>query len=262
MLPVADRVVAPVVPQAPVHEVLVVHEEVDRHKLDRRHPETFQVVYGRGRGQAGVRAAQRRRDVRVPLRKPLDVGLVDYGVVPGNARRPVVSPGEGRLHHLALGHARGVVPLVEGQILLFGAEPVAEVRVTPVQVTDRGLGVGVEQQLVRVEAVALFGVVGSVDPVAVELAEPPVGQVAVPLLVGALPHLDALDLCLARRVEEAELDLLGVLGEEGEVDPLPVPGRPERVRLSRPDDALLLTQRSNSSMGGSFLLGFSKESKT
>jgi hypothetical protein len=235
-------------------ELLVVHEEVDRHELDRRHPEPLEVVYGRGRGEAGVGAAQRRRDVRVPLREPFDVGLVDYGVVPGDARRPVVSPGEGGLHHPALGHACGVVPLVEGQILFFGAEPVAEVRVAPVKGTYRGPGVGVEEQLVGVVAVALSGVVGSVNPVAVELAEPPVGQVAVPFLVGALPHLDALDLSSARRVEEAELDLLGVLGEEDEVDPLPVPGRPEWVRLSRPDDALVLTQRSNSSTGGSFLL--------
>src|SRR5262249_46898175 len=71
--------------------------------------------------------------------------------------------------------------------------------------------------------------------VPVELAGGDVGQVAVPHLVGLLEHRHPLR--LARRVglEEAQLDLGGALGEEGEVDARPVPGGPERVRATGPD---------------------------
>jgi hypothetical protein len=53
------------------------------------------------------------------------------------------------IHHPALEGFGGVVPLVVGEVLIFSAEPVAEVRVAPVKETHRGLGVGVEEELVR-----------------------------------------------------------------------------------------------------------------
>ena len=54
-----------------------------------------------------------------------------------------------------------------------------------------------------------------------------------PDLVGALAQRDALQLAPAARVEEAQLDLLGVLGEQREVDALAVPVRAARVRAAR-----------------------------
>ncbi len=48
-----------------------------------------------------------------------------------------------------------------------------------------------------------------------------------PDLVGVFRQLDPLQLRLAFVVEEAELDLGGVGGEQGEVDAEPVPGRAE-----------------------------------
>ena len=48
--------------------------------------------------------------------------------------------------------------------------PVAEVGVAPAQLALQRLGVGVEQQLVRIEAVAGGGLVGAVDAIAVEQA--------------------------------------------------------------------------------------------
>ena len=124
-------VVAPVVLEPLIREMLVVHKRVDGHQLDGRHPELLEVLYGRGRGETGVGTAQILRYVRMPLRKPLDVELVDNGLVPRRAGRPVVAPGKGRIHDPALGHPGGVVLLVEGQVLLLGAEPVPEVRDIP-----------------------------------------------------------------------------------------------------------------------------------
>src|SRR5262245_35824499 len=78
--------------------------------------------------------------------------------------------------------------------------------------------------------------VRTMNPVAVELAELDIRQVAMPDLVGLLRQLDPLRL-LGRRagVEKTQLDLRGMLREQREVDPHPVPGGPERIRTTQPD---------------------------
>ena len=64
-------------------------------------------------------------------------------------------------------------------------------------------------------------VVGSVDPVAVKLAGPRLGQIAVPDLVGVFGQHDARLLVLPAAIEQAQLDLLGMGREQREIDPLP-----------------------------------------
>jgi hypothetical protein len=71
------------------------------------------------------------------------------------------------------------------------AEAVAEHRLVPVELADDRLGVGVEQQLVRVAAQPAGRVVGAVDAVAVALPGPTSGQVAVPHEAGDLGQVDA-----------------------------------------------------------------------
>ena len=55
-----------------------------------------------------------------------------------------------------------------------------------------------------------------------------------PHLVGLLAHRHAFDLALTFRIEQAQLDAFRVLGEQGEVDALSVPGRAERIWSPRP----------------------------
>src|SRR5438477_12282415 len=62
------------------------------------------------------------------------------------------------------------------------------------------------------------------DAEAVEGARPDLGHITVPDLVAVLRQLDAGGLLLARLVEQAHLDLSGVGGEDGEIDPFAVPG--------------------------------------
>jgi hypothetical protein len=69
--------------------------------------------------------------------------------------------------------------------------------------------------------------VGAVDAIAVILAGSDVGDIAVPDLVGIFRQLDAQQLALAVAVEEADLDLRRIGGEEREIDPLAVPARAE-----------------------------------
>jgi hypothetical protein len=64
-----------------------------------------------------------------------------------------------------------------------------------------------------------------VDAVAVELAGEHVRQVRVPDLVGLLRERQAVRFRRrARGIEQAQLDLRGVLGEKREVDPRAIPG--------------------------------------
>jgi hypothetical protein len=147
----------------------------------------------------------------------------------------VKPPREGRVHDHALGHAGGVVAAVEGEVLLPVSHAIAEVGVAPAQRAGQLLGVGVEQQLVGIEAVPAFGRIGAVDAVTVELAGPDVGEVDVPDLVGVLGQRDALDLAPASRVEQAQVHALRILREQGEVDAASVPGGAARMREPRPD---------------------------
>ncbi len=154
--------------------------------------------------------------------------------MPLPARRAVLAPGEGRVHHPALGHESGVVAGIEREVSLGVADAVAEMGVGPPERAVERLGIRVEQQLVVVEAVAALGLVGPVDPVAVELARAHLGEVGVPDLVGVLGHHHARDLAVAGLVEQAQLHPLGVLGEQCEVDAHAVPGRPQGIGRAGP----------------------------
>ena len=110
------------------------------------------------------------------------------------------------------------------------------------------LRVRIDQELRRVEAPPRRGVVRPVHAVAVVLAGPDAGQVAVPAERGALLHLDPL--LGAVLVEQAQLDPFGVLGEEREVRAVAVPFRAERERLSRPHAASHQAGRSQSTASG------------
>jgi hypothetical protein len=77
-----------------------------------------------------------------------------------------------------------------------------------------------------------LGEVGAVHAVAVALAGADARHVAVPVVGGAVGDGDAL--LGPVTVEQAQVDLGRVLGEDGEVRPLAVPGRAEGERASRP----------------------------
>ena len=223
----ADRVVAPVVLQPLVEQVAVVDEGVDRQQLDRADAERAQVTGDLGAGQPGISAAQRLGQRRMALGQPAHMRLVDDGVLPGDAPPPV-APGEGRVDHAGLHRVGSAVALVEGRVVA-ALDLIAEQRRVPLDMADHLLGVGIDQQLVGIEAVACRRLVGTVHAVAVDRARPCIGQVTVPDLVGVLRQGDALDLAPAALLEQAELDLGGVGREQGKVDAQTVPGGAERI---------------------------------
>jgi hypothetical protein len=249
---VGEGVVAPVVPEAPLHEVPVVDERLDRLELERGHAEGDQVVDHRLAGEAEVGAAQLRGHVRVTHRRSADVGLVDDGLGPGDPRMAVVAPVEALLdHHPEGGTGRAVLPRGDEVRVGAAADLVAEERVVPAELPPDGLGVGVEEHAPRVEAMAVRRRVGAVHPVGVELARPDAVQVGVPHRPGALLEAHAARRAPVRGLpEQQQLDGLGVLGEHREVHPRPVPGGAERVGEPRSSGLHSMRSRKTAASGG------------
>ena len=231
-----DRVVAPVVGEAPLHQVAVGHKLVHRHELDGGHAEAEQVVDDRIGGEAQVGAPEMLGDTGVQHRHAAHVALVDDTAVERGEGPSVVAPGECRVDHQALRHPAGRVPVVVGEVFGRVANGVAEQLVAPPDPAAHCLRVGVDQQFGRIEAVPLLGLVGPAHPVAVERTRSHVGQIGVPDPVGGDGHLDLRTRLLVVGVfEQAQLDGRRVLREDGEVDPFAVPCRPEWVRPPGPD---------------------------
>ena len=121
---------------------------------------------------------------------------------------------------------------------------VSEMSVAPLHIPNNLFCVGIKQQLLWVESMALVRFVGSIHPIAVDELGAAFGQVAVPNLVGLFLEADAMKFAAACCVEEAEFDGLSVLGEQSKVDAFAVPGCTERIRAAGPDDRLRLDDHS------------------
>ncbi len=236
----ANGVVAPVVGQAFLEQQAVVDEGMNRQQFHRRHAERFDVLDHFGDGEARECAAQLLRHLRMLFGVAAHVGFINDRAIPRHQRAHRLFPIEVRVCHDAFGDERRAVSLVECQIVAFGADGVAEQGVIPAQLADELARVGIDQQFVWIEAVSGLGLVRSMHSIAVDGAGAHIDQVAVPDLVGVLGQLDALDLGLTVGVEQAQLDLGGIGGEQREVRALPVPERTSGMgRPSRNCDAKL-----------------------
>ena len=227
-----DRVVAPVVAQAALDEVVVLDELVDGHQLDGRHAEGAEVVDDHRVSERGVRPAEVVGDVGVGDRQAPHVGLVDDRLVHLVTGWAVVGPVEERVTDHRSRHVRRAVG---GVGLVRRIELVPEARLVPVDVALDHLGVRVEQQLGRVAPEALLRVPRAVDPIAVALAWADVREVRVPAVAVDLAHLDAdLGQALLGVLEQAQLDAFGDAAEQREVGARPVVVRAEGVRAADP----------------------------
>jgi hypothetical protein len=184
---------------AALQQEAVLHEGVDGQQLQRRDAELFQVVDEARVAERGEGAALVRAYVLAAYAGAAHVGLVDHRAGPGHPGPHVAGPVEAVLGHDGARHGRRAVAAVEAQVGARGVEPVAEQRVAPAQRPRQRARVRVQQQLVRVEALAALGLIGPVGAVAVVQARPGVGQVAVPDLVGAFGQRQARDFLAAGR---------------------------------------------------------------
>jgi len=229
----AERAVTPVVGQTLGGEMPLADRVVDGQELDRGDAEPLQILEDHRRRKPGVRAAQRRRDAGVPCGEALDVELVDQRPLPRNARGPVIAPHKARIHHDAPRDGGGIVARIGRQIV--AVQRIAEQRIVPIRVAGDRTGVGIDEELGRIEAMSFLRGVGAVDSVAVELAGTNARHVGVPDPVRMLDEGDAHHLTL--RVvgsEKTELDPSRMLREDREIHPSVVDRRAERKGCAGP----------------------------
>ncbi len=142
-----DRVVAPVVDQAARAQKPFVHRLLYRKQLDRGHTQGPQMSDGGGVRKPTVGAPQLGWNGRVELGEAPDVDFVKNAPRPRNSRRSISRPIECIVHHHAAGHRHGTVDGVEGRIVDDFEGWVRQIRPA-----GDGAGVGVEEQLLGVEA--------------------------------------------------------------------------------------------------------------
>ena len=153
----ADRVVAPIIGEPALDQMTVVDRGVDRQQLDRGDAEPDQVVDHRRRGEAGKGAAMLRVDAGMAFGDRRARELENDRLFPRDLRPALLAPGEGGLDDPAFRDEARIVAPIDRQILARAADAVAENRVGPAQPAVQRLGIGIDQQLVGVEAMPVGG---------------------------------------------------------------------------------------------------------
>src|SRR5205809_7260502 len=127
--------------------------------------------------QACIRPAELIRDAGMQHREAFDMHFIDDGFVPWRPWRAVVPPGERGIDDPRQRSKRGAVAWIELQVGF--PERISEQAIVPLQATSDRLAVGIEHQLVGIEAVSLRGLVWPLHPVAVLLVWSPLCPVVV-----------------------------------------------------------------------------------
>jgi hypothetical protein len=98
------------------------------------------------------------------LREAANMSLINDRLIPRHSTRARLAlPVEIRVDHDALRHKRCAVALIEAQVVAFGPDRVTETLRPPLQLTDTGPRIRVQQQLVGIEAMASLRLIGSVN---------------------------------------------------------------------------------------------------
>ena len=227
--------VAPEIDEALVHEEAVVGEGLDRQEFEGGDAELQQVLDDRRMGEAESGAALGLRERRMGHGERPDMGLVDHRLV--ERARVGQADGIGRVgsgDHAAGQEGRAVAPV--DLVLAGAAMAVAVERIVPADAAGDLAGIGVEDELGRVEAVPGGRVPRAEHPVRVELARQQAVQITVEDVVGPAGQADRARFVPRARLEQAEIDPGRILREEGEVYAAAVEMRAERRRQALLDD--------------------------
>jgi hypothetical protein len=213
-----DGTVAPVV--LPLGRRVLYVEMLHRQELHRGDAQIFQV--GNLLDEPEVGPAPLGRDARARVAgEAADVHLVKDRAGKRSLQRNVAFPVVAvRIHYHAAHRQRAVVPRINGRLAVVGG-------------AGDGARVRVEQDLVAVKAQALLGPHRSVGAEGIDLSRRQALYVDVPVIEGAVLLGMELD-DLGRSggvfaVEQQQLDIGAVLGEDAEVDPIGTHRGPQRV---------------------------------
>src|ERR1700736_1093208 len=119
------------------------------------------------------------------------MSFINEGLV-RRMRWPLLSaPIEGGIGDYPQRSKRCAVSVIERQVTVRISQLIAKKLVGPCQLPADRLGVGIEQQFVRIEAQSALRNVGSVYPITIQLARTHARHVNVPSAAGALADADA-----------------------------------------------------------------------
>ena len=173
----------------------------------------------RGRlGQAGNRAAMFAGNARMLLAVTAHMHLIEHGFTPGASGRGQAVGSADRACHPALRHEGRAVAPIEGVAAfgVIGLKP--KHRVMPLELADQLPGIGVEQQLVGIEAVPVVRRIRTMRAQAIDQSCLRLWQKSVKDIAGATGQVDALDFVLAERIEQTQLDALGMMRPDRDID--------------------------------------------
>jgi len=123
------------------------------------------------------------------------------------------SPFKSGIYDQTFGNVGRTVALVEREIAVRIADLVTEAGVVPSNRADVRAGVGIQQQFIGIESMAVFRLVRPMNPVAIYRSRLQIRDVAVPDFVGEFRQVNAMQLALSRFVEEAHLYSCRVFGK-------------------------------------------------
>src|SRR6266545_7255086 len=228
--------------------MMVIQEMMDRQQLHGGHAQPLEIGEDVGMGEAGVGATPRLGQMGMAGGQPFDVNLVEERVVPRGPRGLVMLPGKRRVDHETLREVRSAVAPITTEIRFgVGPERIAKEGLVPPYPAGNGLGVGIKEELGRVEAMAVLWGIGTVYTIAIALPRTETGHIPVPDIIRAGWQRDAQILVgTLRGVEEAEINPRSMLGEQRKIHPSAIPGCPKRRGSTRIDvhTAALLRRRS------------------
>ena len=231
----ANGVVAPVIHQPLVAQHRLGFQRLHRQKLHRRDAQPGQMVEHRVGGHAVIGAAQVFLDALVQHGGALDMGLVDQPAVMAAGQRPCVEREQRRIGDHRFRHMRCAVAGGKAQVVTAARRVIAIGGVMVGKGAAQLAGIGIDQQLVGIEAVAARRFVRAVDAVAVKRARHQPRHIAVPDRAVALGQVDAMLLAPSVGREQAQGDPGGIFGKDGKVGAFAVEMRTELMRAARTD---------------------------
>ncbi|CAM5312823.1 hypothetical protein FALB51S_00842 [Frigidibacter albus] len=226
----ADGLVAPVVEQALFLQESLVQMGHHRHQLHRGHTQRVQMVQHRRRAQAKEAAAALAVHAGMLRGHALYMRLIMHRDRPAMPRRAVLAPGKAGIGDDALGHRKGAVAGIEGQIGAGRFRHVAQQRLGVAELAGQAPCIRVDQQLVGIEAKPFIRGIAAVGAKPVLRARCQPGDIDVPHVAVPLAQRNARQLLAAIVREQAQLHQGRIGREHGEVHALAIPGRAHRVR--------------------------------
>ena len=110
------------------------------------------MVHHGGRREPAEVATPCRWNILALLGKSFDMRLIDDGVFPRDRGPAFLAPGKRFVDDDGFRHSARVVATIERQVVARAAGAIAEMGIAPHQPTGELLRVGIEQQLIGVEA--------------------------------------------------------------------------------------------------------------